>query len=142
MVNIIRYQPVEILIGQGSTIQRNYFTDQPNLRNAQIQGIQVYTSNDISASPLTGNALSNDTSFKQTFLTLYSGDNQLVYNIPLVSLHNIVNTTNSYIFELPQVNNSIISWTLSYIQTFSNYAQASGSQFAFAFGVYYKLPMP
>jgi hypothetical protein len=80
---------------------------------------------------------------KKATITLFSGDIQLVYNMPLLTLNNIVGydststQNNPYVFLLPDIQGLIISWTKSYITLSS--ASAS-STIAFSFGVYYTLP--
>ena len=53
MIRIDRFEAVEIPVPSGSTLTRFYFNDLPNLRNAQITAIQVYTAGTITATPLT-----------------------------------------------------------------------------------------
>ena len=51
---IKRAEYVEVNIPTGNTKQQIYFPDLPNLRNAKITSIQIYTTDTISATPLTG----------------------------------------------------------------------------------------
>ena len=135
MIRIERFEAVEISVPSGSTLTRFYFPDLPNLRNAQITAIQVYTAGTISATPLTGSTPVTTADLKKSFLTLYEGDLQLVYNVPLISLNNIVNSaTDPYTFELPSVNGLTISWVKSYVNLPTALA-TTGT--AYSFGVYY-----
>ena len=52
MIRIERFEAVEINVPTGSTLTRFYFPDLPNLRNAKITGVQVYTAGTITATPL------------------------------------------------------------------------------------------
>ena len=54
MLRIERFEAVEINVPTSSTLTRFYFPDLPNLRNAKITAIQVYTPGTITATPLTG----------------------------------------------------------------------------------------
>ena len=135
MIRIERFEAVEIAVPNGSTLTRFYFPDLPNLRNAQITAIQVYTAGTISATPLTGSTPVTTADLKKSFLTLYEGDLQLVYNVPMISLNNIVNSAaDPYTFELPSVNGLTISWVKSYVNLPTALA-TTGT--AYSFGVYY-----
>jgi hypothetical protein len=135
MIRIERFEAVEISVPSGSTLTRFYFNDLPNLRNAKITSIQVYTAGTITATPLTGSTPVTTADLKKSFLTLYAGDLQLVYNVPMISLNNIVNSaTDPYTFELPAINGMTISWIKSYVSLPTALA-TTGT--AYSFGVYY-----
>ena len=105
------------------------------LRNAKVTGIQVYTAGSISATPLTGSTPVTTADLKKSFLTLYEGDLQLIYNTPLVGLNNIVNSAaDPYTFELPAINGITISWVKSYVVLPT---ALSTTNVAYSFGVYY-----
>ena len=103
MLNLKLYQAIEVPIPSGSTLTKYFFQDQPQLRNATINAFQVYTTNTLSATPLTGSAMVSAADMKKSFLTLYSGDLQVVWNIPLLAMNNISNGTDPYVFELPNI---------------------------------------
>jgi hypothetical protein len=135
MIRIERFEAVEISVPSGSTLTRFYFPDLPNLRNAKISAIQVYTAGSITATPLTGSTPVTTADLKKSFLTLYQGDLQLVYNVPMISLNNIVNSAaDPYTFELPAVNGITVSWVKSYVNLPSALATTG---VAYSFGVYY-----
>jgi hypothetical protein len=135
MIRIERFEAVEISVPSGSTLTRFYFPDLPNLRNAKISAIQVYTAGTITATPLTGSTPVTTADLKKSFLTLYQGDLQLVYNVPMISLNNIVNSAaDPYTFELPAVNGITVSWVKSYVNLPTALATTG---VAYSFGVYY-----
>jgi hypothetical protein len=135
MLRIERFEAVEIAVPSGSTLTRFYFPDLPNLRNAKITGIQIYTAGTITATPLTGSTPVTTADLKKSFLTLYEGDLQLVYNVPMLTLNNIVNSAaDPYTFELPTINGITISWVKSYVSLPTALATTS---VAYSFGVYY-----
>lgn len=135
MIRIERFEAVEINVPSGSTLTRFYFPDLPNLRNAKISAIQVYTAGTITATPLTGSTPVTTADLKKSFLTLYQGDLQLVYNVPMISLNNIVNSAaDPYTFELPAVNGITVSWVKSYVNLPTALATTG---VAYSFGVYY-----
>ena len=135
MIRISRFEAVEIPVPSGSTLTRFYFPDLPNLRNAKITSIQVYTAGTITATPLTGSTPVTTADLKKSYLTLYSGDLQLVYNVPMLTFNNIANSaTDPYVFELPVVNGITISWVKSYVVLPTALATTG---VAYSFGVYY-----
>ena len=136
MVRVSRFEAVEIPVPSGSTLTRFYFPDLPNLRNSKITSIQVYTAGTITATPLTGSTPVTTADLKKSYLTLYSGDLQLVYNIPMLTFNNIVNSAaDPYVFELPVVNGITISWVKSYVVLPTALATTG---VAYSFGVYYE----
>jgi hypothetical protein len=135
MIRIDRFEAVEISVPSGSTLTRFYFPDLPNLRNAKITAIQVYTAGTITATPLTGSTPVTTADLKKSFLTLYEGDLQLIYNTPMLGLNNIVNSAaDPYTFELPAINGITISWVKSYVVLPTALATTG---VAYSFGVYY-----
>jgi hypothetical protein len=135
MIRIDRFEAVEIPVPSGSTLTRFYFPDLPNLRNAKVNNIQIYTAGSITATPLTGSTPVTTADMKKSFITLYSGDLQLVYNMPLLAFNNMVNSaTDPYVFNNPVINGITISWVKSYVVLPTALA-TTGT--AYSFGVYY-----
>ena len=136
MINIQRFEAVEIQVPTGSVATRFYFPDLPNLRNAEITAVEVYTSNNIGCSPLTGQTVVATADLIKSLLTLYQGDLQLVYNIPLIRLNEINNTTtNNNVFQLPKVANMTVSWVKSFVQLFTTLGTTN---VVYCFGIFYK----
>ena len=136
MLKIKRFEAVEIPVPNGSTLTRFYFPDLPQLRDAKIESIQIYAAGTLAASPLTGSALPVLADLKKSFLTLYQGDLQVIYNIPLVALNDISDGSTPYVFELPMINDISISWTKSYVSLPTALATTN---VAYSFGIYYYL---
>jgi hypothetical protein len=135
MIRIDRFEAVEIPVPSGSTLTRFYFPDLPNLRNAKVNNIQIYTAGSITATPLTGSTPVTTADMKKSFITLYSGDLQLVYNMPMLAFNNMVNSaTDPYVFNNPVINGITISWVKSYVVLPTALA-TTGT--AYSFGVYY-----
>lgn len=136
-MNLERFEAVEIPVSAGSSLTRFAFPDLPNLRNAKITSIQIYTTDTISATPLTGSTPVTIADMKKSFLTLYEGDLQLIYNIPMLSFNNFAqgaSTSAAYVFQLPQVDGITISWVKSYISLPTALVTTG---VAYSFGVYY-----
>ena len=135
-MKIKRFEAVEIPVPTSSTLTRFYFPDQPQLRNAKIQGIQVYTPTAITKTPLTGSTPATLADIKQATITLYQGDLQIIFSLPLLAFNNIQDLTSPSVWELPEMNDIDISWTKSFITL----ATAAGTtNVAFSFGIYYYL---
>jgi hypothetical protein len=135
-MRIKRFQAVEINVPSGSTLTRFQFPDQPQLRNAKIQGIQVYTPTAITKTPLSGATPTTLADLKQSFLTLYQGDLQILYQLPILAFNNIQDLTSPHVWELPEMNDIDISWTKSYISTAAALATTGVT---YSFGIYYYL---
>jgi hypothetical protein len=135
-MRIKRFEAVEINVPSGSTLTRFYFPDLPQLRNAKIEAVQVYVAGAISATPLTGSTPVTLADAKKSFLTLYQGDLQLIYNIPLVGLIDINDGAAPFVFQLPSMNDIDISWTKSFVSLPTALATTN---VAYSFGVYYYL---
>lgn len=130
------FQAIEIPIASGTTLTRFFFQDQPQLRNAFIQGIQFYTPTVLTATPLTGSTPTSLADMKKATLTLYSGDLQVVFSMPLLNLNEISDGTSPFVWDLPMLNNITISWVKSYIQ----FSSAPTGATAISLGAYYELP--
>lgn len=135
-MRIKRFQSVEISVPNGSTLTKFNFPDQPQLRNAKIQGIQIYTPTVVTATPLSGSTPVTLADMKKSFLTLYQGDLQIVYQLPILNFNGISDLTSPFVWELPEMNDIDISWTKSYIQTSSALATTN---VAYSFGIFYYL---
>jgi hypothetical protein len=135
-MRVKRFQAVEVNVPSGSTLTRFNFPDQPQLRNAKIQGIQVYTPTVITATPLSGSTPVTLADMKKSFLTLYQGDLQIIFQLPLLNFNGISDLTSPFVFELPEINDIDISWTKSYIQTST---ALSTTNVVYSFGIFYYL---
>ncbi len=131
------YQAIEVPVPNGSTLTRFFIQDQPQLRNAYIKGIQFYTPSVITATPLTGSTPATLADMRKAYLTLVSGDLQVVYNMPILNLNEIDDATSPFTWNLPEIQDITVSWVKSYIQLAS---AAATTNVAFSFGVYYELP--
>ena len=131
------FQSIEVPVPNGSTLTRFFFQDQPQLRNAYIKGIQFYTPTVLTATPLTGSTPATLADMKKATITLFSGDLQVVYNMPILNLNEMNDLTSPFTFNLPEIQDLTISWVKSYIQLAS---AAATTNVAFSMGVYYELP--
>ena len=135
-MRIKRFQVIEVPVPSGSTLTFFSIPDQPQLRNAKIQGIQVYTPTAITKTPLSGATPTTLADLKQSFLTLYQGDLQILYQLPVLAFNNIQDLTSPSVWELPEMNDIDISWTKSSITT----STALGTTgVTYSFGIYYYL---
>ena len=135
-MRIKRFQVIEVPVPASSTLTFFSIPDQPQLRNAKIQGIQVYTPTTITKTPLSGATPTTLADLKQSYLTLYQGDLQIIYRLPLLALNNISDLTSPFLFELPEMNDIDISWTKSSVTTAAALATTGVT---YSFGIYYYL---
>jgi len=135
-MRVKRYQAVEITVPTGSTLTKFSFPDQPQLRNAKIQAIQVYTPTVITATPLSGSTPVTLADLKKSTLTLYQGDLQIVLNLPLLNFNGISDLTSPHVWQLPEMNDIDISWTKSYVNVSTALATTN---VAYSFGIFYYL---
>ena len=135
-MRIKRFQVIEVPVPASSTLTFFSIPDQPQLRNAKIQGIQVYTPTTITKTPLSGATPTTLADLKQSYLTLYQGDLQIIYRLPLLALNNISDLTSPFLFELPEMNDIDISWTKSSVTTA---AALATTNVTYSFGIYYYL---
>jgi hypothetical protein len=98
------------------------------------EAIQFYNINATPLSILSGLPSVTDADASKSYLTLYQGDLQLVYQLPIVAISNIVKGTGAYVFDLPSMNDQDISWTKSYISLPTALATTG---VAYSFGIYY-----
>lgn len=130
------FQAIEIPIASGTTLTRFFFQDQPQLRNAYIKGIQFYTPTVLTATPLTGSTPTSLADMKRASLTLYSGDLQVLFNMPILNMNEINDLTSPFVFNLPELQDITISWVKSYVQ----FSSAPTGATAISLGAYYTLP--
>ncbi len=134
-MKVARFEAVEIAVPSGSTLTRYNFPDLPNLRNAKIDRIVFYTAGTITATPLTGSTPVTTADMKKSFVTLYEGDLQLLYNVPILEFNNIVNSaTDPYQNDPLDIDGITISWTKSFISLPS---ALSTTNVAYSIGVFY-----
>ena len=139
-----RYQVVEIPIPNNSTLTKFNFPDLPQLtgRNGypvKIDSIVFYSNSILELSPLSGSSVIDFTDLKQSYLTLYQGDLQTIYNIPCIQLSMLSNNSSLtiYQFQQPLFNNLInVSWTKSYISLAN---QANYTNVVYCIGIHYSV---
>lgn len=119
-----RFQIVEIPVPSGSTSTKFNFPDLPQLtgRNGypvKIQSLVFYNNELLAESPLSGNPVVTSADISKSYLTLYQGDLQTIYNIPIGQLNMMQSQAGaSIVFQFNQTlfDNLInVSWTKSYI---------------------------
>lgn len=145
MFKTSRFEAVEIQVPSGSTLTRFYFQDLPNLtgRNGfpvQIQSIVFYNRDILTKSALTGSDLVTTADMQKSFLTIYQGDLQVLYNIPVVSLNAMQTSASStapFTTNQPLLNNlENVSWTKSFV---SLPTALTTTDVVYCIGVYYSV---
>lgn len=113
------YKSQVIEISCPASAQPVKFPDQPNLRNARIQRILVYTAGTITATPITFGTPMSVANMKTCFVTMQEGGVQVIQNKPLLSFNDIVNSaTDPYTNSPPLIRNRVFSWDKCFL-TFS-----------------------
>jgi len=138
-----RFELVEIQIPNGTTLTKFNFPDLPNLTGRNgfpvvIDSIVAYDATTTPYSPISGAAVATAADVAKSFLTIYQGDLQVLYNTPLISLEYVNNggTNNSPVVMQPLLKDLInVSWTKSYI-TYANTSAITGNK-VFLIGVHY-----
>jgi hypothetical protein len=142
-MKINRYQAVEIIVQTGSTVTQYNFPDLPNLRDAKIQAIELIGPEQLTKSPISGNAMISNADLAVSSLVLYQGDVQITYYLSLTSLNRTVSKSGfgtPYVYELFEFNNTpAISWTKSFVNMNSAPTSVGAAPAAFVFGVYYSI---
>jgi hypothetical protein len=135
MNNIKRAEYVELYIPTGSTNQNLYFPDLPNLRQANIFGMEVYTSTTLGVSKLNYNvqALAQ---VKNSLTTLYFEGGEFI-KIPTLSLYRS-DATNFY-GDIPQLSGQTIVWAKSFITLTNSASISSYANASFVYNVYYSM---
>lgn len=132
----IKFQTVEIQVLAGNTQPTFNFPPQPFLVGKKIVSIETFTNNDMTASPVYGNALPTTAQFKTLYLSLYGADPDSSYNampvatpgqqpaqglwlrgIPFVSLHRTSNGTDPFVYDLLELEPRNIAWEQSTVTT-------------------------
>jgi hypothetical protein len=98
-----------------------------------------YTTDTITNSVLSGNALLSTANLKTSFLVLYYNDKESVNRIPVLELNRVVSNsaTAAFSFDITPFAGQQIIWSKSYIQTPTAYSSISAGNFSICFGVYY-----
>jgi hypothetical protein len=135
---VSKYELITLVVSAGAGRNEYYFTDQPNLRQAQIQSISVYAFTTFQRDP-NDIPLISDNDIRISFLVLNINDKEDI-KIPMVTLMNIgaqgapvfqANTSNGYMPFAGQ----IITWPKSYVKFPIGHA---ATQFSIVIGVFYK----
>ena len=131
-----RFELVELTLVVGTSGSRFNFPDQPKLRYTNINAIEAFNADDLTASP-SGVTPVTAANFKNSYLVLYVNGEESVNRIPLISLHRTqTGTTNGFVRAMMQFQGQKISWEKCYIITGSSITVA-GTNFSYLFGVYY-----
>lgn len=139
MNKVQNYEFIEVIIPQSSTGTRFYFADQPQLRFVSLLNLTCYTTDTISNSVLSGNALLSIANLQKTFLVLYYNDKESVNRIPVLELNHVASNaaTAAFNYDITPFAGQQIIWSKSFIQTPTAYGSISAANFSACFGVYY-----
>lgn len=136
---VIRYEVIEIPVPSGSTNLQFNFPDQPQLRDARVVGMEIYTAQTMTASPLSGGTPVANADLEKSSLTLMVGNLQQIDRMPVLALNRFQDsaTPAPFVRDMQLFQDLIISWTKSYVQV-PTAVGTTGR--VYVFGVYYYLP--
>jgi hypothetical protein len=136
----LKYELVELLVpgvAGGNTGTQFNFPDLPKLRYVNVQAIETFGIDTITASP-NNVAIATAAFLQKSYLVLYSNQRQDLWRIPLVSMVRTQATTAAstpFVRGLFELKDQQITWDKSYVAMAS--APANTVNFSFIFGVYY-----
>ena len=142
---IIRHELVEIVIPANSTLQRYQFPDIPNLRNSMIWGMQVYTIDILSNSPISQNpVLSHTNVLHKSFITLVNyGGKEFLKQAPSIDFNtitfNLQTSTNALETDIKSFVGQKVNYPKSYIEFTATPSTAVNQSFLVS--IYYSLPI-
>ena len=143
---IIRHELVEIIVPKGSTLKKFLFPDIPNLRNVHLWGIQVYTVNALTNSPISGNGLCTHTSvLHQSFITFVNyGGKEFGKQMPAIDFNtlneNLNTSTNWNETDFKNFVGQKVNWPKSYVE-FTAAPADPAADLSYLVSVYYSLPI-
>jgi len=108
-VKILRTRTINVLVNSvdGSV----EFKDQPDLRNAFIQALEIFTAGDITGAPAASGTVMPVADMKKCTFTLYEGDLAIVFKDPVLSFHRLQNSANDpFVKDLTTFDNLMLSW--------------------------------
>jgi hypothetical protein len=127
---------VEVQVPAGNSKQVIYFPDLPNLRNKQVEGIEVFSNLELTTS-ISGQVVQDTTSLRNAVVTLYFKGGEYIVT-PLEAIRRVVNRTQtSYFGDIPSLAGQVIDWTKCYVTLNADVVGFSGK--SFVFNVYYIL---
>lgn len=142
---IIRHELVEITIPANSTLTRYQFPDIPNLRNSMIWGMQVYTIDEISNSPISQQALLSHTNvLHRSFITLVNyGGKEFLKQAPSILFNTITFNLQTSTNALETDIKSFVGQKVNYPKSFIEFTTSpSGvANLSYLVSVYYSLPI-
>lgn len=147
MPKVFKSQLIEVVlpgVAGGNQSTKIQFPDQPYLRYKQITGIEVVTSDDMSASPA-GKTPISPAQMKTSYLTLYLNDEanaknvgEWIQNVPFSLLHRVQSgaTPAPFVRQQYELMGQVIYWEKCYITIPTAFANVT--DVSFLFNVYFK----
>ena len=136
------YNYINVQIVVNVVTSRMYFPDTPQLRPpAKIQAISYYGAQGVLNRDPNNILLPVLADIENTFLTLYSSNEEAIQNIPLIKLVNMVGGAQiNYVGNIDglfAVDNISFDLSKSYVNFASGQSNATATPFSFMFGFYY-----
>ena len=139
--DIFNTQIASIVIPQGSTLQRHYFPDLPNLRDVHLLGLETFSVGSLTDDP-NNVAIVNNALLQCTYLTLVNAQSdQFVYRFPLINLIRTYNNTGApfvYVESLNQFAGQSAIFTKSFIEIADTTTISGAQDESVTFNIYFK----
>jgi hypothetical protein len=136
MLKVPNYEFIECVVALNSTVTKNYFPDQPQLRFKNLLGLSCYSSKSVENSVISGNQVANNAALIQSTLVLYANDREVVDRMPLTDLVAQYTGFVASNIERSIFNGQRIVWSKSYILTATPYDFTGyTTPMSFVFGV-------
>lgn len=145
MKPIVRFEAVELFVTASNPATRFNFPDLPQLRSdatydIAIRSVKLYPAEE-HPTTFNGNAAADMAQLQRSDLTLVSGNDEVIFRMPLTELINSQNFGAAYYSQIfpEEFGDLKIDWTKSYITV--NEPLGANTAFAFLVGVsYVRLP--
>jgi len=114
---LINTELIEIVVPAGTTKTKFQFPDQQNIRDAKLQGLQVFTRDMVPTSILSDEVVADFAFLSNIFVTLqaYNGEN-FVWQKPLITMINQEASGTMENYSPNAYTNQRVNWPKSYIE--------------------------
>lgn len=141
-LGLYRSEPIELQITPTGT-QFN-FQDYPQLRNAPVWGIELYTTGTVTNSPLSGLPILPTASMKTAFISLYEVTYDKSWGLyvnqkPVINFNRTNNTVDPFVFDYTRCVGQIVQWQKCFIRLTA--AIGGSTTYAIYFEVQYGDPV-
>lgn len=141
-IGLYRSEPIELQITPTGT-QFN-FTDFPQLRNAPVWGMELFTVDTVTTSPLSGLPILPTVQMQQAFISLYEVTYDKSWGLyvnqkPVINFNRTSNGADPFVYDYTRCVGQIVQWQKCFIRL--NAAIGGSTTYAIYFEVQYGDPV-